>query len=455
MSLLPVVLSGGSGTRLWPLSRPDLPKQFLALPGPDTMIQATLRRLECIGTRRERPLVVGNAAHRDLITGQLAEVGHEPDLIVEPTGRNTAPAVALAAHCARARGLGDTPMLVMPADHVIADAEAFGRSVDTAIPYAQDGALVTFGVVPTSPHTGYGYIRTGNPDAPAPVAEFVEKPDAERAQRYLASGDFLWNAGIFLFTANRFLEELVRYAPDIAEASAASLRGIDAGPLMMPDADKFAAVRAESIDYAVMEKTDSAIVVPLSAGWSDIGSWSSLCDAIPADADGNVFTGAVVAEDTRRTGVFGGGRTIAVAGLADAVVVDAGDCVLVTTKAAAQHVKTLVAACHERGDPVAARHARTTYSWGTVEALPLPADPPLESVTLAAGAAADFLAAAGARLIGAVGTLSVSAGATTTELGANATLTLPQAGTVRLSNAGSEPVSVITQSLAVAGEAAN
>jgi mannose-1-phosphate guanylyltransferase/mannose-6-phosphate isomerase len=287
--LTPVILSGGAGTRLWPLSRELYPKQLLALTGTRTMLQQTALRLEGLGSAA--PVIVCNEVHRFLVAEQLRQLKLEPRAIVlEPAGRNTAPAIALAAHAALkgvSAGDPDPVLLVLPADHVIKDVPAFQRAVRQALPAAAAGKLVTFGIVPTAPETGYGYIQRGAASgALHAIARFVEKPDAARAAEFLASGEYYWNSGMFMFGARRYLSELARFAPGIArvcEAAFASARADLEFTRIAPEA--FASCPSDSIDYAVMEKTADAVVVPLAAGWSDVGSWAALHDATEGDAD--------------------------------------------------------------------------------------------------------------------------------------------------------------------------
>ncbi|MEY2927220.1 MAG: hypothetical protein RL367_1697, partial [Pseudomonadota bacterium] len=277
MSLItPIILSGGSGTRLWPMSRPDSPKQFLALTGADTMFQMTARRT-ADQSKFAPPVIVANARHAALLTAQLAAIGIVPGaVILEPCARNTAPAIALAAIEA-----GSAPMLVMPSDHVIADQPAFQAAIDAALPLAQAGWLVTFGIAPDGPETGYGYIKIGEPIGQGVhrVEHFVEKPDAATATMMLATGDHAWNGGIFLFRADIFLGALAIHAPAmLAAAQAAMAKARRTDQLITPDEVSFAACPSDSIDYAVMEKAERVAVVPVAMGWSDVGSWDALHD---------------------------------------------------------------------------------------------------------------------------------------------------------------------------------
>ena len=368
--LIPVVLSGGSGTRLWPLSREHHPKQFLPLVGQESMLQDTVRRLA--GLDPSKPIIVCHETHRFIVAEQMRQIGAEPAAIVlEPVGRNTAPAVAVAA-LAAIRSAGEAAMLlVLPADHLIADVAAFQAAVRAGLAAARSGRLVTFGVVPTAPETGYGYIRRGAGAGPAfPIAEFVEKPDAARAAQYLASGDYLWNSGMFLFGARRYLDELARYAPAMLEATTAALGAAthDLDFLRLPAAE-FARCPSDSIDYAVMEKTQDAVVVPLDAGWSDVGSWSALHAALPADADGNVSRGDVVTEDCSGCYLYSSGRLVTAVGLKDHVVIETKDAVMVAPKARVQDVKNLVAKLKASGRSEATLHREVARPWGSYDSV--------------------------------------------------------------------------------------
>jgi len=345
MKLVPVILSGGAGTRLWPLSRELLPKQLLALTGERTMLQETAARLEGF-TAATGPIVVCNEAHRFLVAEQLREMQLEPTaILLEPEGRNTAPAIALAAHAALSTLGEDALLLVLPADHTLRDLQAFRTAIRAASAAAEAGQLVAFGIVARSPETGYGYIRRGAGEGTVrPIVRFVEKPDLQRAREFVASGEYFWNSGMFMFGARRFLGELARLAPDIAEicarASATSVRDRD---FTRVDGATFAQCRGESVDYAVMEKTRDAVMVPLDAGWSDVGSWAALHEVLPADEHGNVARGDVLLEDTHQCYVHADSRLVAALGLHDMVIVETADAVLVAPRARVQDVKKLVA----------------------------------------------------------------------------------------------------------------
>jgi len=361
MKLVPVILSGGAGTRLWPLSRELLPKQLLALTGERTMIQDTAARLAGFPDATH-PIVVCNEAHRFLVAEQLREMGMPPaGILLEPVGRNTAPAIALAAHAARQLAGDDALMLVLPADHVLRDLAAFQASIRLALPAAAAGKLVAFGIVARTPETGYGYLRTAGGHARgdvAPIAQFVEKPDLARAREFIASGDYFWNSGMFLFGARRFLDELAAHAPDIAEVCArASATAVREKDFTRVDEAVFAACRSDSVDYAVMEKTRDAVMVPLDAGWNDVGSWAALHEVLPADERGNVIRGDVLLEDADGCYVHADSRLVAALGLHDMVIVETADAVLVAPKSKVQDVKKLVARIKAAGRKEHVAHA--------------------------------------------------------------------------------------------------
>ncbi|KRG79484.1 mannose-1-phosphate guanyltransferase [Stenotrophomonas ginsengisoli] len=365
--ILPVILSGGSGTRLWPLSREAYPKQFLPLAGDKTMLQATWERVAAVAS--QAPIVVANEAHRFVAAEQLLQVGVQPQaILLEPIGRNTAPAIAVAALEAIADG-SDPLLLVLASDHVITDEAAFHTAVQAAAPAAAAGKLVTFGIVPTGPETGYGYIKASGSDTVRPVERFVEKPDLATAQGYVASGDYYWNSGMFLLRASRYLEQLQRFAPDMADgcrlAFAGAVRDADFTRL---DKDAFSAIPSDSIDYAVMEKTSDAVVIPLDAGWNDVGSWSALRDVSPRDADGNATRGDVIAIDCRNSYAYGE-RLVAMVGLDNIIVVETDDAVLVADADRVQQVKDVVARLKADGRPEASWHRKVYRPWGAYDSI--------------------------------------------------------------------------------------
>jgi mannose-1-phosphate guanylyltransferase/mannose-6-phosphate isomerase len=369
--LIPIILSGGAGTRLWPLSRELHPKQLLALTSSRTMLQETAARVAGMPAVAG-PVVVCNESHRFLVAEQMRQLGTTPAAIVlEPVGRNTAPAIALAAHVALASAGEGAVMLVLPADHVIRDVAAFQAAVSAALPAAQEGKLVTFGIVARTPETGYGYIRRGSGAGPIyPIAQFVEKPDLERAKGFVAAGDYYWNSGMFLFTARRYLDELARFAPAIdtvcRKAFESAVRDLDFTRI---DPAQFEACPSDSIDYAVMEKTADAVVVPLDAGWSDVGSWSSLYEALPANEDGNVTHGDVLVEDTNGCYLYAESRLIGTVGLKDHVVVETKDAVLVAHKDRVQDVKKLVTKLKAQGRYEHSLHREVFRPWGSYDSI--------------------------------------------------------------------------------------
>lgn len=341
--IVPVILSGGSGTRLWPVSRPEKPKQLLTLTADQTMLQLTAKR--AVGGDFAAPIVVANAAHADMVEEQLAAVDARPQAIVlEPVGRNTAPAIALAA---LASGGGDAPLLVMPSDHVIADVDAFRAAIEAAMPLVREGWLVTFGITPDAPETGYGYIKVGAAvgDGVNRVDAFVEKPRRIVAEQMLADGGYVWNGGIFLFRADVFLGALGRHAPAMAAAARQAMAGArHTGDRILPDAESFAACPSDSIDYAVMEKADRVAVVPVSMGWNDVGSWDALHLISAADKDGNVCRGGdVIAIDTKGCMVHTEkGKRVALVGVSDLIVIANGDDILILPRGRSQDVKKIL-----------------------------------------------------------------------------------------------------------------
>lgn len=365
--MIPVILAGGTGSRLWPLSRSSHPKQFLPLVGEQTMMQATISRLAGIGDV-QKPLVLCNDAHRFLVAEQLREIGFErSEVLLEPLGRNTAAAIAVAALTAFESD-PDGTLLVLPADHLIPDTEGFHEAIERACSAARDGFLVTFGIVPSAPKTGYGYIRATSGENAMVVKEFVEKPDPDTAREYLESGAYYWNSGMFLFKAERILEELQTHAPEVLNACK---KAVDSGvrdlDFMRLDPDAFAACPSISIDYAVMEKTQSAALVPLDGGWSDVGSWAALQDVGHDAETGNVLLGDVLTEGVRDSYIRSEGRLVAAVGLQNCIVVETPDAVLVADKSRSEDVKKIVERLQEDERDECSVHRRVHRPWGVYE----------------------------------------------------------------------------------------
>ncbi len=369
MKIIPVILSGGVGSRLWPLSREHFPKQCLPLTDKEySLLQQTM--LRTLTLEVADPIVVCNEDHRFLIAQQLQSIGvKKSSIVLEPKGRNTAPAIALAALEVSRSQSGDALMLVLPADHVIRDLAAFETTIKQAVELAKQDALVTFGVQPTRPETGYGYIRSGENFS---VVEFVEKPNAETAQAYLDSGEYLWNSGMFLFSAKAYLEELALYRADIFQAvSQAYAQRLDDLDFVRIDAELFAQCPEESIDFAVMESTKKAKVVPYKGDWSDIGAWDALYDYAEKDTDNNVLLGDVMSEDSSNCLVRSESRLVAVVGVNDLVVVETADAVLVMDKNNAQDVKKIVKRIKAEHREEHMYHTTVHRPWGSYQTVDL------------------------------------------------------------------------------------
>ncbi len=373
--LVPVILCGGTGTRLWPLSRASYPKQYWPLAGAaeETLLQQTHQRLHGL-SHLAPPLLLCNEDHRFIVAEQMRQIGVEPAaILLEPMGRNTAPAVAVAALHATARG-EDPLLLVLAADHVIRDAARFRTVVEAGMAAAAAGRLVAFGIVPTSAETGYGYIEASDPlpvdgesapAAPVPIVRFVEKPDRATAETFLASGRFTWNSGMFLFRASAILAELERLAPEVVSACRAALEHESADlEFLRLEREAFANCPSVAIDVAVMEKTDRGAVLPLAAGWSDVGSWSALWETADRDSHGNVLRGRVISEDARNCYLRSEHRLVVGLGVEDLVVVETDDVVLVAHRHRAQDVKAIVGRLERAGAPESRAHRRIYRPWG-------------------------------------------------------------------------------------------
>ena len=374
-SLIPVVLSGGSGTRLWPLSREKYPKQLLSFIGEDSLLQATVRRMEGLtDIQLGAPLVVCNEEYRFVIAEQLRLMGTKGTILLEPIGRNTAPALTLAALAALREG-GDPILLVMPADHVIVDTKRFQAAVRKGMTLAAEGELVTFGIKPDSPETGYGYIQSGEPldeEGACRIARFVEKPDAVTAQAYLDAGFYFWNSGLFMLRASVWLSAIGFCRADILAACRAAWdQGSVDGDFLRVSNDAFMQCPADSIDYAVMERIAAAdgslpagAVIPLSAGWSDVGAWDSLWEVLPKDRDGNVSQGDVMLHDCHNMLVMSEDRLVACVGVEDMVVVETPDAILVAHMSRTQDVKKIVDGLKHAGRPEGQLHRKIFRPWG-------------------------------------------------------------------------------------------
>ncbi|WP_049246493.1 mannose-1-phosphate guanylyltransferase/mannose-6-phosphate isomerase [Morganella morganii] len=369
--LLPVIMAGGAGSRLWPMSRELHPKQFLRLHSVHSMLQETLKRLDGVGV--SEPVVICNEDHRFMVAEQLRQIDMlSHNIILEPVGRNTAPAITLAALNAIAQG-SDPIMLVLAADHVINDVEAFHRAIDLALPYAAAKSLVTFGIVPTGPETGYGYIQRGvckNGSVAAPVQRFVEKPDSETAQSYIETGEYYWNSGMFMFRAKRYLEELEKFRPDILAACRAALDNTECDKnFINVDRDAFSACPDDSVDYAVMEKTHDAVVIPLDAGWSDVGSWSALWEVSKKDSAGNALTGDTFLYDSRDCYINTDEKLVAAVGVENLVIINTKDAVLVVDRSKVQDVKKIVEHLKKNKRSEYRRHREVYRPWGRCDIL--------------------------------------------------------------------------------------
>ncbi len=371
--MIPLILSGGSGSRLWPLSRKLFPKQFLALTGTATMFQQTLQRLALEGMGK--PMVVCNEEHRFIVSEQLAAIDCSAQtILLEPFGRNTAPAVAIAAMHLLAEGR-DELLLVLPADHVIEKLEVFHAALDVARQAAEQGEMVLFGVPAERPETGYGYIKAGSSNSELPagvltVERFVEKPDHATASEFVEQGDYFWNSGMFLFRCSRYLEELQRHDPDIYDTCMLALERSEVDlDYVRIDPNSFACCPDNSIDYAVMEKTARACVVPLAAGWNDVGSWSALWDVQDKDANGNSHSGDVVLHDSHNCLVHSQSKLVTLVGLDDVVVVETKDAVMIAHKDRVQEVKQLVNTLTSQSRPEAHNHCQVYRPWGSYDSV--------------------------------------------------------------------------------------
>jgi mannose-1-phosphate guanylyltransferase/mannose-6-phosphate isomerase len=443
--IVPVILSGGFGTRLWPASRKRRPKHLLPLVEERTMFRITLERTRALAGIAP-PLVACNDEHRPGVQRELHRAGYDDaTIILEPVGRNTAPAVAAAAiHVLEARG--DAVLLVLPADHLIRDEEAFSRAVSVAVPHAVQGRLVTFGIVPTSPATGYGYVRSGKAIGPSAkaVSAFVEKPDEATAAAYLHSGEYLWNSGMFMFTASAYIAELERHCPQVLAACRRAVAGAEdrAGVLRLAEVP-FSESPTISIDYAVMEKTSKAAVVALDAGWSDVGDWEALWSLGSHDADDNLVSGDVIAIDVHRSLLRADKRLLGVIGLDDIVVVDAPDAVLVARLDRAQDVKVLVDRLKDEGRPEFESDGAEWSSWGTTAVLARDPGVRVRRITVEPGREASFGGDVSTHWIVVRGKARLSVGDAGRTLGAGEAASVPAGAISRVENTGRETLDLI------------
>ena len=371
MNITPVILSGGSGTRLWPLSRKQYPKQYLPLTGDNTMLQETILRLDGLDSITN-PIIICNADHRFLVEEQCQQINIEnPIILLEPVGRNTAPAIAAAA-LQSIKNSNDAVLLVLSADHVIQDVNAFHQAINTASKQAQKGKLITFGIVPTDANTGYGYIKSShkNNDGAHKVEQFVEKPDLQTAEKYLEQGNYLWNSGMFMFQANTLINELTTYSPDIVKAINNAVNNATQDlDFIRLEKQAFESSPSDSIDYALMEKSDKVVVVPLDAQWSDIGSWPALHNISVKDTNGNVIKGDVIAQDTTNTYINANHHMVVTIGVDNLIIVDTPDATLIATQDKAQEVKSIVESLQANRRDEGGMHRKVYRPWGWYDSI--------------------------------------------------------------------------------------
>lgn len=446
--LRPVVICGGSGSRLWPASRSTYPKQFISLLGDRSLLQATLSRLR--GITDEKPMLVANFWHRFLIKHQLEEIGiRDFELALEIEGRNTAPAIALAAFTMRG-DQGDPILLVLPSDHYIGDSVALAAAVASGIPLAEAGYLVTFGIKPERAESGYGYIKCGDPIGDGGpgfgIARFIEKPDSTTAREYVRSPGYLWNSGMFMFKAGRYLEELQKYRPDIYAAVERSVAlGQWDQEAFLSDGETFKESPDDSIDYAVMEKTDRAAVIPLSADWTDVGSWQAVWEVLPQDDNGNAIQGDAIVLDSADCLVQSQSRAVALLGVQDLVVVETRDAVLITSRHHAQRVKDMVQLLKARDREEATEHRLVHRPWGTYDSLDNGPRFQVKHIVVNPGATLSLQMHhhRAEHWIVVRGTAEVTCDEKTFILGENQSTYIPLGSTHRLANPGKIPLEVI------------
>jgi len=453
ISIQPVIMAGGSGTRLWPLSRAGFPKQFLSLGSDDSLFQLALGRLMGLAggdIAVEAPLIVGNAEHRFLTLEQMREKHIEPAaVILEPVGRNTAPALTLAALAARENG-ADPVLVVSPADQTVADHAAFTRALRDAVHGAVDGAIVILGITPTSPETAYGYIRSTPADGLAKVAQFVEKPDAATAARYLAEGSYTWNSGMFVLRASVWLAALAEFRPDILAATQAAWSGrTPDARFVRPTRETFLAVPSESVDYAVMEKCPGSRfdirMVPLDAGWNDLGAWDAVWQVAQKDASGNSGVGDVLFEDSRNTLVHASGRLVTTLGVDNIVVVETADAVLVADRERSQDVKKIVSRLDKGSRTEHALHRKVHRPWGWYDSVDAGPRFQVKRIMVNPGATLSLQMHhhRAEHWIVVQGTAEVTCGDRKTILTENQSTYIPLGETHRLANPGKLPLEII------------
>ncbi|MFT5701710.1 MAG: mannose-1-phosphate guanylyltransferase/mannose-6-phosphate isomerase [Desulforhopalus sp.] len=452
--IIPVILCGGSGTRLWPLSRELYPKQLIALTGEHTLLQQTVMRLSGI-KEVGSPIIICNEEHRFLVAEQLRQVNIQADtIILEPVGRNTAPATALAA-LRITHEQKDSTMLVLPADHLIEDTQSFHDAVEAAVKIAQTNNLVTFGVVPKGPETGYGYIKKGEPHGKNDqkgqqlsfkISQFVEKPDLKTAEGYLADGNFFWNSGMFVFKASVFLAELEKNDNKIfAQCQRAYAKSTVDLDFTRVDTTEFSACPSDSIDYAVMEKTAKGIIIPVDVGWNDIGSWSALWDVGPKDQNGNVVHGDVMMQATSNSFIHSSNRLIATIGLEDCIIVDTADAVMVAKKNSVQDVKKIVNSLRALSRQEASLHKCVYRPWGSYEGMISGERFQVKIITVKPGAILSLQMHhhRAEHWIVVKGTAIVTKGTTESTLHENESTYIPLGETHRLENPGVIPLELI------------
>jgi mannose-1-phosphate guanylyltransferase/mannose-6-phosphate isomerase len=453
ISIQPVIMAGGSGTRLWPLSRAGFPKQFLSLGTEESLFQLAVARLNGLASSDiavDAPLVVGNAEHRFLALEQLREQGVDPAaLILEPVGRNTAPALTLAALAARESG-ADPVLVVSPADQTVADAVAFTAALQKAIRGAADGAIVILGITPTSPETAYGYIRSTAGEGLQKVAQFVEKPDAATAERYLAEGGYTWNSGMFVLRASVWLKALEQFRPDILAATQAAWSGRTPDErFIRPTREAFLAVPSESVDYAVMEHCPGSAfdirMVPLDAGWNDLGAWDAVWQTAVKDAAGNSSVGDAMFEDSRNSLIHATGRLVTVLGLDDVIVVETADAVLVADRKRSQDVKKLVNRLTQDKRTEHTLHRKVHRPWGWYDSVDAGGRFQVKRIMVNPGATLSLQMHhhRAEHWIVVQGTAEVTCGDRKTILTENQSTYIPLGETHRLANPGKLPLEII------------